>query len=79
MGKIFGISDLPVSTIMSPFEPIVIKAPVCRAVEKVADGRVDNKFLTKNVKNVSNHVLKMRYGIGKLLKHFSKAKPVKLT
>ena len=47
MGKIFGISDLPVSTIMSPFEPIVIKAPVCRAVEKVADGRVDNKFLTK--------------------------------
>ena len=23
MGKIFGISDLPISTIMSPFDPII--------------------------------------------------------
>ena len=28
MGKIFGISDLPVSTIMTPFEPVKVPEPM---------------------------------------------------
>ena len=35
MGKIFGISDLPVSTIMTPFEPIIVhKDPTSENIEK---------------------------------------------
>ena len=78
MGKIFGISDLPVSTIMTPFEPIVIKPRVVKTFEKVYDGKVDNKFLTQNINPVSNPVIKKRYGIGKLLKHSSKTKQIDL-
>ena len=75
MGRIFGISDLPVSTIMSPFEPIIIENPqTARTVTKVFDGRVDNKFLLNRRKYVSNPVLRMKYGFGKLMKHFSKPK-----
>jgi hypothetical protein len=35
MGKIFGISDLPVSTIMTPFESIIVpKNPALGYIEK---------------------------------------------
>ena len=34
MGKVFGISDLPVSTIMSPFEPIKLPKPAVKKIEK---------------------------------------------
>ena len=75
MGKIFGISDLPVSTIMTPFEHLTIEAPVgSRVFEKTVEGKVDNKFLNLR-KKTSNPILRMRYGIGRLMKHFSKPKP----
>lgn len=77
MGKIFGISDLPVSTIMTPFEPIIIEAPkVGKVVERVIDGKVDNKFIAKQKKFISNPILRMRYGIGRLMKHFSKSNKI---
>ena len=71
MGKIFGISDLPVSTIMTPFEPVYCPVVIQKPLEKVFNGKVDNKFLPKQGNKVSNYVIKMRYGIGKLMKHFS--------
>ena len=46
MGKIFGISDLPVSTIMSPFEHISLKQPGQLGV-KISEGMVDNKFIKR--------------------------------
>ena len=73
MGKIFGISDLPVSTIMTPFEPIQV--PNFKQVEVVKSGKIFKKetdsFVSKNVIK-SNPIIKMRNGIGKLMKHFSK-------
>ena len=55
MGKIFGISDLPVSTIMSPFSPIkVAKSSFESGVKQQfgnirrVDVRVPNKPILKN-------------------------------
>lgn len=75
MGSIFGISDLPVSTIytatrigggMDLPEPLLF-------VEKKApkiSSEVD-KFVAQNPAK-SNPVIKQRNGIGKLMSHFSK-------
>jgi hypothetical protein len=79
MGKIFGISDLPVSTIMTPFEPIIVpKDPTLRNIEK-ADKiakkleLTEDKFIPKEFTRArSPKFLDMRNGIGKLMKHFSK-------
>ena len=78
MGKIFGISDLPVSTIMTPFDPIIsFKDPsepdyqtALRTKSKKFENQSDT-FVSKTVKAKSNPFLKMRNGFGKLMKHFS--------
>ena len=46
MGRIFRISDLPVSTIMSPFEHINLKQPEQLGV-RISESAVDNKFLRR--------------------------------
>lgn len=78
MGKIFGISDLPVSTIMTPFEPMIIPQAPTKEVElatKVAKELeiTQDRFIPKTLtKARSPKFLDMRNGIGRLMKHFSK-------
>jgi hypothetical protein len=73
MGKIFGISDLPVSTIMTPFEPVVefknhkIEAEKPSKIESSRDVFLPEIRVVK-----SNPFIRMRNGFGKLMKHFSK-------
>ena len=78
MGKIFGIADLPASTIMSPFEPLVefknaaekdYEAAV-RAQSKNLKNQRD-AFISKTTTPKPNAFVKMRNGFGKLMKHFS--------
>ena len=73
MGKIFGISNNPVSTIESALQGTVYK-PIKRQATLIKSG-VDyiptNEFKT-NKKSISNCIIKMRNGFGKLMKHFSK-------
>lgn len=84
MGSIFGIADLPVSTIdktiqigggMNVPDPVDFKN-VPNAVKQDLERTPDiDKFVSKEkVHHSSNPVLKMRNGIGKLMKHFSKVK-----
>ena len=78
MGKIFGISDLPVSTIMTPFEPIVkFENPTeidyqtaLKSQTKKFENQADT-FISKTSKSKSNPFIKMRNGVGRLMKHFS--------
>lgn len=80
MGKIFGISDLPVSTIMTPLEGIRVPEPVVKQVQapmkktKAATytRAQSDKFISNNVTKKSNPIIKLRNGFGKLMKHFSK-------
>lgn len=78
MGKIFGISDLPVSTIMTPFEPLEVPKPEYNKVlgerfyEKGTDDVAD-RFISKNKNIKSNPFVRMRNGIGKLMKSFSRS------
>jgi len=79
MGKIFGISDLPVSTIITPFEPIIV--PQDPAIKQIKEAE---QFVKKNSITQDRFIQKaltraripkfidMRNGIGKLMKHFSK-------
>ena len=76
MGKIFGISDLPISTIMSPFEPIIEFKPPFEDELDYARNSAKNfqqpdVFVSKTPKVKSNPIIKMRNGFGKLMKHFS--------
>lgn len=80
MGKIFGISDLPVSTIMTPFEMTEVPKPkynrIVNGIPEHNAGRdfistVDS-FVSQSASAKSNPFVKMRNGIGKLMKHFSK-------
>ena len=75
MGKIFGISNNPVSTIESALQGTVYR-PIKRYAEipKTASAieKVSTFELKKNKKSVSNLVIKMRNGFGKLMKSFSK-------
>ena len=75
MGKIFGISDNPVSTIGSVLKPIAYKEPV-RYPERnlFAKSNQPDKFVSSEKPHTSNPILKMRNGIGKLMSHFSKHK-----
>lgn len=73
MGKIFGISDNPVSTIESALRPLTYKKvtqnlTIINKFETQAD-----KFVSKNRPDKSNAFIKMRNGIGRLMSHFSKA------
>ena len=83
MGSIFGIADLPVSTIttavqigggMDVPQPAEFK-DVPNGVKPVLERMPDNdKFVSKpKVHHYSNPIIKMRNGFGKLMKHFSRA------
>ena len=77
MGKIFGIADLPVSTIMTPFEPLIdFKPPFHDETDFVRENMFNKQqpdtFVSKTRTIKSNPVTKMRNGFGKLMKHFSK-------
>ena len=82
MGSIFGISDLPVSTITTAVQigggmdvpaPVEFKE-VPNGIKPVLERTPDSdKFVSKQVAHgSSNPVVKMRNGFGKLMKHFSK-------
>ena len=66
MGKIFGISDLPVSTIMTPFEHIKLAKQYPTKI--LNSQNLADRFVSSNKKNVTNN------GIGKLIAHFGKIK-----
>ena len=74
MGKIFGISNNPVSTIESALQGTVYK-PIKRYVVTPTTSTIEKATTTelkKNKKSISNCIIKMRNGFGKLMKHFSK-------
>lgn len=77
MGKIFGISNNPVSTIESAIglNPIKIEPSVVIMPVKIGykHDNVD-KFVSKKKTNCSNPFIKMRNGFGKLMAHFSHKK-----
>ena len=83
MGKIFGIADLPVSTIMTALEETRVPKPVVRNLQRTTyKARILNNTTEKDVSvskvqasKTSNPVLKLRNGFGKLMKHFSKINP----
>lgn len=75
MGKIFGISDNPVSTIESALRgmdsvPLPKSYVVCQP--KIANE--SDMFVTKKNDVKSNAFIKMRNGFGRLMSHFSKSK-----
>lgn len=74
MGKIFGISDNPVSTIGSVIKPFRLEAPKISCVELPKNANTCDKFVAKERKHVSNPFIKMRNGFGKLMAHFSHPK-----
>lgn len=74
MGKIFGISDLPASTIMTPFEPYIFKGPAEVESLQKQSKNFKNKtdaFVSKTSKPKLNPFIKMRNGFGRLMKSFS--------
>lgn len=73
MGKIFGISNNPVSTIESALRPLVLKGPK-EQVKVIKPYTTSDKFVSKEKINNSNAFIKMRNGIGRLMSHFSKSK-----
>ena len=73
MGKIFGISDLPVSTI----DKVLSGAPIYRPMERKIIRKVSyqpDEFVKKTTKQAPKSFVAMRNGIGKLMSHFSKKK-----
>lgn len=79
MGRIFGISDLPVSTIMTPFEPVVVpEDPALKDIRKAAKIAkemeiTEDRFIPKELTSARMpKFIDMRNGFGKLMKHFSK-------
>lgn len=71
MGKIFGISDNPVSTINSALTPLRIKPPKQFYTELPKNTNTADKFVSKERQAASNPFVKMRNGFGKLMAHFS--------
>ena len=79
MGKIFGISDLPVSTIMTPFEPVVVPQDMTQKDIEIAPRKAKELAMKSDrfTPQISTRArapkfLDMRNGIGKLMAHFSK-------
>ena len=72
MGKIFGISDNPVSTIDKALKPLIYEKPVesVRILPKTQN--TADKFISSEKPHTSNPFIKMRNGIGRLMAHFSK-------
>ena len=68
MGRIFGISDNPVTTIESSLRILneVPKPPV-RIIKRT---NVPDQFVPSSRKAQLNPFIKMRNGIGRLMKHF---------
>lgn len=77
MGKIFGISDNPVSTIGSALKPMELDVPK-HVKEVIRNVDSTDKFISKEKLNKPNAFIKMRNGIGRLMSHFSKSKPSKM-
>ncbi len=74
MGKIFGISDNPVSTIGSAIRTMRVEAPKIYAKDLPKNTNVADKFVSKEKQPQANAFIKMRNGFGKLMAHFSHAK-----
>ena len=72
MGKIFGISDLPVSTIMTPFEPVDISPKMSEIIQPTQFIQEADEFVPKTSKAKTKSFIRMRNGWGKLMKSFSK-------
>ncbi len=72
MGKIFGISDNPVSTIESALRPLTYKKPNDYGKVINTCTTTSDKFVSKEKTNKANAFIKMRNGIGRLMSHFSK-------
>lgn len=72
MGKIFGISDNPVSTIDSALATFRIKPPKQFYTKLPKNTNTADKFISKEKTTTSNPFIKMRNGFGKLMAHFSK-------
>ncbi len=72
MGKIFGISDNPVSTIESALRPLAYKKPVDYGKTINTFTTTSDKFVSKEKTSKANAFVKMRNGIGRLMSHFSK-------
>ena len=68
MGKIFGISDLPVSTIMTPFEP-VYKAPEKYYEKPFIKETVTQTQKTASEYNLAKSVAHLKKTMLKLVKH----------
>lgn len=71
MGKIFGISDNPVSTITSALQGVRIEAPKVVVSSLLKNTTEADKFVSKTKQPQSNAFIKMRNGFGKLMAHFS--------
>ena len=74
MGKIFGISDLPVTIFTSPLEPVEVpKSPMIEYANASRKLPVEQDvFLRRPEKGNKKSFLDMRNGFGKLMKSFSK-------
>lgn len=77
MGKIFGISDNPVSTIDNVIKPLIYRKPNIYVTNLSKNQNTRDSFVAVKKSDKSNMFVKMRNGIGKLLPHFSKARPPK--
>ena len=73
VGKIFRISDNPVSVIGKALESITVPKPKITYI-KIPKQNQSDKFVSKEKTHSSNPFVKMRNGIGKLMSHFSKKK-----
>ena len=62
MGKIFGISDLPVSTIMTPFEPVYKStkqpSPKVPKVVDVFEKKVNSRNVASKIKQAFKNFIK---------------------
>ena len=82
MGAIFGISDLPVSTIGSAIQiggEIKLPEPEWKEIGTINRNlehspQTDKFILQQKIHHHSNPIIKMRNGFGKLMKHFSKVR-----
>lgn len=70
MGKIFGISNNPVSTIDSALRPVKLNPPPAVDIYNYKKPLKVEKIV--NRAQEPNYFIKMRNGIGKLMSHFSK-------
>lgn len=75
MGKIFGISDLPVSTIESALKGMYhVDPPPGVKIPRVKPTQNKTIVDIPQVAKKPNAFVRMRNGFGKLMSHFSKVK-----